>query len=203
LRADAAKAAVQKGVACVLLLNRTSERADAAEAQLQAAAAAAEQTRIVTVECDLQSFASVRAAAAKVNAIAAEFGGLDVLVNNAGIMGVPDERTPDGYDVQMQTNHLSHFLLTNLTMPSLEAAAASRGEARVVQHSSGARGSKRADDKVGHLRPEFFTVCEANELGGHSPPACFNRYHQTKLSNTVFAMALHDKLRCGGAHVRA
>ena len=84
---------------------------------------------VETIECDLQSYASVRAAAAKLNGIAAEFGGLDALVNNAGVMGVPDERTSDGFDVQMQTNHLSHFLLTKLVMSSLEAAAASRGEA--------------------------------------------------------------------------
>ena len=41
----------------------------------------------------------------------------DVLVNNAGVMALPDVVTDDGYDVQMQTNHLSHFLLTSLLWP--------------------------------------------------------------------------------------
>ena len=50
-------------------------------------------------------------------------GGLDVLCLNAGIMARDDERTRDGFEVQMQTNQLSHFLLALLTCPSLEDAA--------------------------------------------------------------------------------
>ena len=88
----AAIAAARKGAACILMLNRKSGRADAALAKVKAEASG----RVETVEVDLQSFASVKAAAAKVNAIAAEFGGLDALVNNAGIMAVPDHRTTDG-----------------------------------------------------------------------------------------------------------
>ena len=131
-----AVAAVRKGAACVLMLNRQSERAETAEEKVKAEG----DSHVETVICDLQSFASVRSAATALNSIAAGFGGLDALINNAGVMAMPDTRTPDGFDVQMQTNHLSHFLLTKLAMPSLDAAAASRGEARIVQHSSGARG---------------------------------------------------------------
>ena len=89
-----------------------------------------------------------------------KFGGLDVLCNNAGVMAMPDRATGDGYDVQMQTNHLAHFLLTKevfspfpphfpgrsapstffrQVFPLLEAAARARGDARVVNHSSIAR----------------------------------------------------------------
>jgi len=89
------------------------------------------------VECDLRSFASVEAAAKRVAELCPE--GVHVLANNAGVMALPDEATGDGFDVQMQTNHLSHFLLTRELMPLLERAAEADGEARVVNHSSGAR----------------------------------------------------------------
>ena len=56
------------------------------------------------------SFASVRAAAKTVLAATPE---LDVLANNAGVMALQDKATTDGYDLQMQTNHLSHFLLAH------------------------------------------------------------------------------------------
>jgi NAD(P)-dependent dehydrogenase (short-subunit alcohol dehydrogenase family) len=150
----------------------------------------------------LQSYASVREAACQVESIVAEFGGLDALINNAGVMAVPDQRTLDGHDVQMQTNHLSHFLLTKLLLPSLQSAAAVRGEARVVQHSSGARGRNMAKGN-GELDAAFFTVSESGTLGGDGVPACFNRYHQTKLANSVFAMALHDKFTWAGSKVKS
>ena len=91
----------------VFMLNRPSERAERVQAELSQAFG----DRLSTVPCDLQRFASVREAAAVLNAECADTG-VDVLINNAGIMAMPDEATEDGYDIQMQTNHLSHFLLT-------------------------------------------------------------------------------------------
>merc|ERR1719454_2525223 len=87
------------------------------------------------------SFAAVKETAQKLKE---ELGdsGLDVLCNNAGIMATKDEATVDGCDTQMQTNHLSHFLLTAELWPLLEKAAELRGEARVVNHSSMARKGK-------------------------------------------------------------
>mmetsp|Transcript_109960 Transcript_109960/g.342837 ORF Transcript_109960/g.342837 Transcript_109960/m.342837 type:complete len:115 (-) Transcript_109960:191-535(-) len=89
----------------------------------------------ISIPCDLMSFKSVRAAADK---MCADFSqkGMDALVNNAGIMAFKDKATEDGCDVQMQTNHLSHFLLAKLCMPLLETAASLRGEARIVGGTS-------------------------------------------------------------------
>ena len=68
------------------------------------------EAELFLVECDLQSFESVRKAAKEVVKLCHK--GLDALCNNAGVMALKDIATSDGFDVQMQTNHLSHFLLT-------------------------------------------------------------------------------------------
>ena len=92
-------------------------------------------------------------------------------------------------------------------MPSLEAAAAIRGESRVVQHSSGARASLTANTNSGEpsgmLEEKFFSQCEAGSLGGDGLGKCFNRYHQTKLANSVFALTLHERLKQSGSKVKS
>ena len=156
------------------------------------------------------SFASTREAAA---ALRAELGGegdgqgLDVLCNNAGVMGLKDAATVDGADVQMQTNHLSHFLLTCEVWPLLCAAAAARGEARVVSHSSGAR-------RGGLLEPAYLSAARGGDLGGDASgwmPGTggrWKRYQQSKLANVVFTYALRDRIAAlaegeAGANVKA
>lgn len=67
-------------------------------------------------------------AAAEINKIALEKGGLNVLACNAGIMAFDDDRTVDGFNVEIQACHLSHCLLTKACMESLEQASKSRGE---------------------------------------------------------------------------
>src|SRR5690349_2365549 len=71
-------------------------------------AAAAEITGDVTVAyLDLADLASVRSFAQSVD-------GVDVLINNAGVLGLPLTRTADGFEAHMGTNHLGHFALTCL-----------------------------------------------------------------------------------------
>ena len=175
-----AETAAQKG-ARVIMLNRPSARADAALARVRTFGDA------TLVPCDLSSFAATRAAIATLKDTLADTG-IDVLVNNAGVMGLPDRATDDGYDIQMQANHLSHFLLTHGIWPLLETAAARHGEARVVNHSSGAR--KRPN------RPFMRKYLEANggALGGDRWPGMqkWVRYQQSKLANLLFTYALHD-----------
>lgn len=191
-----AVAAVMKNASCILLVNRPSERASSA---MKAIGEFATATKLVAVDCDLTCFASVRAAAAMIEQAAAEYGGLSVLCNNAGIMAFPDVRTADGCEIQMQTNHTSHFLLTKLCMASLEKAAAAHGEARVVQHSSMARLFPM------NLRAAYFKPSAPGSLGGDGLVlgANFVRYHMTKLANSVFGMALHAKLAARGSRVKS
>merc|ERR1719350_1987842 len=128
------------------------------------------------IDCDLQSFASVREAATRL--AAACHGRLDVLCNNAGITMVPDAPTKDGYCQIMQTNHLSHFLLTCLLLPVLRAAQ--HGSARIVNHSGFGRQGAKLDTK--------YYLQKGGNIGGS------DRYHQSKLANVLFTYALADKL---------
>lgn len=147
-----AKTLATKG-ARIILLNRLSDRAKVAETSLRQEVPGAQ---VSTVECDLMSFDSVNKAAATLRSELKDTG-LDVLCNNAGVMALPDEATKDGYDVQMQTNHLSHFLLSKELYPLLEKAAEARGEARIVNHSSGVSDD---NDFLLFIHFVFLSACE-------------------------------------------
>ena len=176
----------------VFMLNRRSKRADEALQEVQALS-----PLVTMIECDLMSFESVKKAAAElIEKLSSK--GLDVLCNNAGISSFPDEPTVDGFDPQMQTNHLSHFLLTQQVWPLLMTAASLRGEARVVNHSSGAR----------LLNKEPFDVKyygkNSGQLGGDAEsfmqmitfhPPGVERYCHSKLANLIFTYALDDRIR--------
>jgi NAD(P)-dependent dehydrogenase (short-subunit alcohol dehydrogenase family) len=92
--------------------------------------------RTTTVQLDLTSLASVRAAAAT---IAQLVPAVHVLMNNAGVMFTPFGRTENGFEIQFGTNHLGHFELTRMLLPQLEAADG----ARIVNLSS--EGHRLAD----------------------------------------------------------
>uniref|UniRef100_A0A7S3BRV1 Protochlorophyllide reductase n=1 Tax=Haptolina ericina TaxID=156174 RepID=A0A7S3BRV1_9EUKA len=113
-----------------------------------------------------------------------------------------DARTKDGFDIQMQANHLSHFLLTSLVFDLLEAAASAHGEARVISHSSGARHSP---DVV--MRRDGFEKAWYDEsplAGDLKPMAKWARYQQSKRANLAFTYALADLIdRKGAGKVKA
>ena len=81
--------------------------------------------QIRTVQVDLGSLKSTRDAAAQVNAWD-DILAIDVLVNNAGIMAVEHQVSPDGFESQLATNHLGPFLFTNLIMNKILAAESPR-----------------------------------------------------------------------------
>ncbi|WP_327356159.1 oxidoreductase [Streptomyces sp. NBC_01304] len=74
--------------------------------------------------------------------------GLDLLINNAGVMALPYARTADGFETQFGVNHLGHFALTGLLLPKLLATAG----ARVVSVSSGFHALSNID--IGDLNSE-------------------------------------------------
>ena len=173
--------------ATVLLLNRPSSRAEAALAQMREEVPGA---TLKSIDCDLQDFESVRTA---IDAIKARHDRLDVLCNNAGVMALRDVATKDGYDVQMQTNVLSHFLLTK----DLFALLAKSDDARIVNHSSQARLGPP-------LEPKYFGKNGGNLGGdGSEDKSSFggprwDRYHQTKLANCAFTYGLVERLQSAG-----
>src|SRR4051812_18818640 len=122
----------------------------------------------VLVLLDLADLTSVRKAAEVVEATVDK---LDVLINNAGVMGIPKARTADGFEMQFGTNHLGHFALTGLLLPAL----LERPGARVITMSSGAH-------MYGRIR--------FGNLQGERHYQRWVAYGQSKLANLLFAFEL-------------
>jgi len=176
----------------VLLLNRSSPRSISSLEKLRASVP---EGKFVPIECDLQDFSSVRKAAEEIKAKG--YKSIYCLSNNAGIMAMPDKITKaDGFDQQIQTNHLSHFLLTRELFPLIVNASKEFGDARIVQHSSNARHMTHEKGLI----EKYFSKQKRNGMLGGSHIGWFlqggpwYRYHQSKLANSVFMQCLHDKL---------
>jgi len=184
----------------LILLNRSSTHSEEAKSVIEKVNQFGSTTLI---NCDLCDFESIRSAAADVRQ---QTKTIDALVLNAGLMAMSDVRTKDGYDPQMQANHLSHFLLTSLLFDLLEAAADARGEARVVSHSSGARGVGTplyADSfETAWATPEEADKKNPRE-GDQKPMAKWARYQQSKRANLAFTYALADFSEKKGSRVKA
>ena len=105
----------------VVMAVRNREKGERALAELLAQHPDA---RLRLLDLDLASLASVRSAA---QSMLDEDRSVDILINNAGIMAVPDRReTADGFELQFGSNHLGPFALTGLLMPALQRADAPR-----------------------------------------------------------------------------
>jgi len=130
------------------------------------------------VRLDLASLSSIRKAAGQIRS---DYGRLDLLVNNAGLMMPPFGRTEDGFELQFGINHLGHFALTGLLLDKLLATPASR----VVTVSSFAhrQGKIDLDDPNFERRP-------------YRPAAA---YGQSKLANIMFTYELQRRLTTGGS----
>jgi NAD(P)-dependent dehydrogenase (short-subunit alcohol dehydrogenase family) len=149
--------------ATVVIAVRNTDKGEQAAADIRREVASAE---LSVQRLDLADLASVRSFAQ-----AFDHDHLDVLVNNAGIMAPPRRLTADGFESQIGTNHLGHFALTGLLLPTLLAAPAPR----VVTMSSEAHwiGKMRFDDL------QF-------EHGYNN----WRAYGQSKLANLMFCFEL-------------
>lgn len=114
--------------AWLILAARNTEKLAQIAAEITASHPA---VRIRTLQVDLGSLNSVRFAAGQVNSWD-DIPTIDVLVNNAGIMAVDYQLSPDGLESQFATNHVGPYLFTNLIMKKIVAAK----EPRIVNVSS-------------------------------------------------------------------
>jgi NAD(P)-dependent dehydrogenase (short-subunit alcohol dehydrogenase family) len=124
---------------------------------------------------DLADLASVRGFAREWD------GDVDVLINNAGVMAIPERRSADGFEMQFATNHLGHFALTNLLLPYITD--------RVVTVSSNAH-------RMGRIVMDDLNWEDRRYRA-------WAAYGQSKLANLLFTLELMRRLAAAGSPVRA
>ena len=154
----------------VVMAGRDLTSVSAAGAAIRATAPSA---MVAAAEIDLADLSSVRVFSQE---FLATSGGLDLLVNNAGVMAVPYQRTADGFELQLGVNHLGHFALTGLMLPALRE----RPGARVVTVSS-------LLHKLGRIR--------FDDLQGERRYGRWTAYNQSKLANLMFALELDRRFK--------
>ncbi|EXJ62980.1 oxidoreductase [Cladophialophora yegresii CBS 114405] len=124
---------------------------------------------------DLTSLPSIKQAA---DHVISHRDRLDILILNAGIMAVPPGKTASGQDIQMGTNHVGHFLLTKLLLPTLQRTANEHNaDVRVISVSSEAH----------NMAPNLDTILSTEKLAATGP---WTRYAASKAANIMFAAEL-------------
>ena len=149
------------------------------EASIQTVEKAVPGAALQPLSIDVSDLSSVRRAASQVE------GALDLLINNAGVMATPHQRTADGLELQMATNHFGPFALTGLLFPRLVAS----GNGRVVAVSSQASRLTR--------RPPLEDPKE--QAGRYSR---WGAYSKSKLADLMFVFELDRRAREAGIPVK-
>ena len=134
---------------------------------------------------DLSELASIRAFAGRWGTTP-----LHILINNAAVMACPLDRTHDGFEMQIGTNHFGHFLLGVLLAPALEVGARRQGKpARLVSLSS-----------IGHRRSDINWE-DPNYL--IRPYEKWESYGQAKTANALFAVGFNARFNARGVTANA
>jgi len=129
------------------------------------------------VVLDLSSLASIENASVLLTAMHPK---IDVLVNNAGVMALPERQTVDGFEMQFGTNHLGHFAFTGRMLPALLAAPSSR----IVTVSS-------LLHRGGHIEFNDIPLAKAYDEG--------KQYGMSKLANVLFSYELDRRLKASSS----
>ncbi|OTB01296.1 hypothetical protein M426DRAFT_323569 [Hypoxylon sp. CI-4A] len=179
LGAHAAISLAREGAGHIVLVSRSKAKT---EPVLQEIATISPSTKTTFVTCELSDFDSVRAAAQQINDDTS-IPHIDVVINNAGIMNVK-EYTLDkqGNELTFSSNHLGHFLLTNLILPKILASGPG---ARIVNVSS--RGYRISN--VWFDDPAFSAGAKYDG---------WSAYGQSKTANILFSFELARRLASKG-----
>ncbi len=175
---ETARAMAAKGAEIIIPVRDPAKGEEAVAAIKQSVPDA----QIELMPCDLGSMESVRAFA---DAFLAKYDRIDLLINNAGVMACPQGKTADGFETQFGTNHIGHFLLTNLLMPAVVKGA----PARIVNLSS-----------RGH---HFDTVHFDDVNFNNREYEKWASYGQAKTANIMFSVGLENRLADKGVHALA
>lgn len=132
-------------------------------------------------ECDLASQESIRSFAKEIKERESR---VDILINNAGVMRCKKSATKEGIELQLGTNHMGHFLLTNLLLDKVKASAPSR----IVNLSSSAHHRGRIN----------FSDLNSDEKYDEG-----EAYSQSKLANILFTRELAERLTGSGVTCNA
>jgi NAD(P)-dependent dehydrogenase (short-subunit alcohol dehydrogenase family) len=174
---ETARALAEHG-AHVIMACRNEEKARRARDRLESEL---DRSSLELLDLDLADLVSVHRGAARVLATHAR---LDILINNAGVMGTPYRQTPDGFELQMATNHLGHFALTGLLLDRIVTT----DRARVVTVSSHMH-------RIGRMEP--------GDIAAATPRDTWLSYGTTKLANLLFTAELSRRLAAEGLPVLA
>lgn len=158
--------------ATVIMACRNPAKAENALAEVRRRAPNAQ---VDVMQLDLADLSSVRRFASD---FSAKYPRLDILCNNAGVMALPFQKTRDGFEMQIGTNHLGPFVLTGLLLDSLRAAPA----ARIVSVAS-----------VAHKTTKGLDLENLNWERG--PYKKGDAYGKSKLANLLFTFELDQRLR--------
>ena len=158
----------------VILACRSVERGETAVVEVRKRSG---NNNVVFVQLDLASLDSVRKFSTRV---LEDEPRIDILINNAGVMAIPKRTlTQDGFEMQFGTNHLGHFLLTNLLLDCIKEAPS----ARIVNVSS--RGSERG-------------ILALDNLNSEKSYSQWAAYEASKLANVLFTRSLAKRLEGTG-----
>jgi NAD(P)-dependent dehydrogenase (short-subunit alcohol dehydrogenase family) len=166
---EAAKALAKNG-AEVILAVRNEQKGNLAKDSILAEHP---QASLVVMELNLAELNSIRDFT---ESFRQRFDSLDILINNAGVMIPPYQKTKDGFELQFGTNHLGHFALTGLLLPLLTKTPKSR----VVTVSSLAHRNASID---------------FDNLDGSNGYKAMKFYGQSKLANLLFAKELDNRFK--------